>query len=899
MAKGFFTGRSRANTTTEQRADAISRPTLTFTDAQPRADLQALGAITSTLPTNDEGLVTAFRTESERPRTAGGSWKSKSREKPRPELTTAQTFGPTMSSITPQAFSQSAQVANPPSEGFVIGMALGSPSQAGWPLQNHLGQSIAQSPLMHSEDNAEDSQDAMAEQLLRKSSKWKKFGDLFKAKNAVAPGPNTPFYSLQSQYTAHVSPQLEKPLPSQPTDNIPKYVPLIIPDKVERVTGMHDSTGGVSSSRNGWEAMQTSAESSRSGSGLKGQISHGGSPAFLKHDPMTDKPSFLLNDGGPLLNVDIPDVQMERYSVMFGSLLGKSSSNLLERRSKMLDKLKTIADEEEKTKLFNGLEAPDDSHSPSMNLPDDQRLKPRRATSPSFQKSPSFSLFPVTANKAENPAGPFAHERNSPLQRSHTAPAGSVSPRRELFDGPKPQVKIDPVATVESPAQTTSSTTHGQKWSSDSSYLSPSSSRSSLGEEIIFDMKPLQQLNEGDEQQWEMVTQEKPVDIAPLRPKHKKSEPAMSPVWEVTKPKETKAEPLKSPKVKTDDATLAALERPLPKAQDIANFEATKSRIDRIMSPKSVEKPKTTLSEERSEHVLASKIPRKTSQNLKELGAEASLKKSTPVVPTSSANTGRDPGKDDPSGQAANTSPIVYTARKRAASRATPSKEDRHQVPNPTVRDPQVIREARDRALGLPSRPKIHFNDDGTIIKDDFTESRAVRAAKKQAALRLTNPKSGETLPTASPQPSSPPEESVDKRMKTSADLTSMSTAESTKALADFAMMSKGSPSSSSTSSTEKQQHHHHYLQQNTVRVASPAPTTAMTAAQVSIARQISISKRQRGELPQQLLVPIHKTDHLREDEKVVDRQPLMPQIVDVHRGHRPGKSQNIVIESA
>lgn len=51
-------------------------------------------------------------------------------------------------------------------------------------------------------------------------------------------------------------------------------------------------------------------------------------------------------DGGPLLNVDIPDVQMERYSVMFGSLLKsdqpKARTSLLARRQATLDKLKVV-----------------------------------------------------------------------------------------------------------------------------------------------------------------------------------------------------------------------------------------------------------------------------------------------------------------------------------------------------------------------------------------------------------------------------------------------------------------------------------------------------------------------------------------------------------------------------
>ena len=54
------------------------------------------------------------------------------------------------------------------------------------------------------------------------------------------------------------------------------------------------------------------------------------------------------NHGGPMLNVDIPSVEMERYSVMFGSVLQKpttaTSSSLLARRQATLEKLKTVAE---------------------------------------------------------------------------------------------------------------------------------------------------------------------------------------------------------------------------------------------------------------------------------------------------------------------------------------------------------------------------------------------------------------------------------------------------------------------------------------------------------------------------------------------------------------------------
>jgi hypothetical protein len=81
-----------------------------------------------------------------------------------------------------------------------------------------------------------------------------------------------------------------------------------------------------------------------------------------------------------LLTVNIPPVEMERYSVMFRSVLGeKPSSNLLARRSKALHQLHM------------------DDMEPGLH----ELHKPqRRATSPSTNRSSTFTLFPgVPQNK--------------------------------------------------------------------------------------------------------------------------------------------------------------------------------------------------------------------------------------------------------------------------------------------------------------------------------------------------------------------------------------------------------------------------------------------------------------------------------------------------------------------
>ena len=127
-----------------------------------------------------------------------------------------------------------------------------------------------------------------------------------------------------------------------------------------------------------------------------------------------------------LLQVDIPDVEFERYSVMFSSLLQpcpQSSTtrqpsptrqpSLLVRRQASLGELHTTP--------VTSFERPwmHREHSSSS-----------RAASP--HKSPSFSLFPpspiTTGRRPEN-----SSRERSPLHRSATTP-GAISPSKAMFD---------------------------------------------------------------------------------------------------------------------------------------------------------------------------------------------------------------------------------------------------------------------------------------------------------------------------------------------------------------------------------------------------------------------------------------------------------------------------------
>ncbi|KAK1778617.1 hypothetical protein QBC45DRAFT_160772 [Copromyces sp. CBS 386.78] len=126
-------------------------------------------------------------------------------------------------------------------------------------------------------------------------------------------------------------------------------------------------------------------------------------------------PSSLADSSAPsLLDVEIPSIKMERYSVMFSGVLNpqqqrrNSKMTLLERRQATLEKLKSINDRvvvqcEEEVKQL------------------------RRASSPQPTQSPVFSIFPPTLDRQQLDVPP------TPRSRSNSSPAVILSPTVESF----------------------------------------------------------------------------------------------------------------------------------------------------------------------------------------------------------------------------------------------------------------------------------------------------------------------------------------------------------------------------------------------------------------------------------------------------------------------------------
>ncbi|KAK4146862.1 uncharacterized protein C8A04DRAFT_9454 [Dichotomopilus funicola] len=307
---------------------------------------------------------------------------------------------------TPQSSSASGKIP--------IGMALGSPTrdsssyagspQAGWQPQFPSSQGpvgpVAQSASVHVTHSASPLATPAPVTIQRtKTQKRRLFGSLFGSKKHAEP----------ARVVESVASSVATPAPSRSNTvagrKTPKHKPIIIkgmPEPGMSAPAPFLSPGNTSTTTN----TTTSTSSNGTSTGL--------------------------------LNVDIPDIRLERYSVMFSGVLhpgsGNRSSSLLERRQATLERLKTISDRIE-------MEESEGAAATGTGTEEGKAGRPRRATSPHPAGSPSFPQQIVgkdmelsTAATAASLAPP-----SRGLARSNTSPGylPSPSPSRTSFE-PRP-----------------------------------------------------------------------------------------------------------------------------------------------------------------------------------------------------------------------------------------------------------------------------------------------------------------------------------------------------------------------------------------------------------------------------------------------------------------------------
>lgn len=214
----------------------------------------------------------------------------------------------------------------PPTE---IGMALGSPAHP--PTIYHQDPSDTYT-MNGSPDHADGSVDGWVNSppmLKRKPSRWKTLGGLFGGrKNTQA------FYQLQPEVP---------PLP--PTEQYVHFDDNQPSDKSSMYRGRTKSERKSKKNKPDMKRANTAPMNFELADQTRYQNQ---TPEItLEGERLGDSGSTHATYSGGLLDIDIPNIHMERYSIMFSGVLQKSgstttSSSLLARRQATLDKLKTV-----------------------------------------------------------------------------------------------------------------------------------------------------------------------------------------------------------------------------------------------------------------------------------------------------------------------------------------------------------------------------------------------------------------------------------------------------------------------------------------------------------------------------------------------------------------------------
>ncbi|KAE8352470.1 hypothetical protein BDV28DRAFT_125157 [Aspergillus coremiiformis] len=437
MARGLFMGKPRAPRDTD-----VSKPVSKYTGPRPRNDPKALGNGSTPHHTPIHQAHWDFR----RPRTSDGRRHDRKVEQPGHGFD-FRIAVPPAEAIPPPTDSQSG------SEENMIGIALGSPRLVD--AQNTFAR-MQETALEPTQERSK------APQLQRKPSKWRKIGGLFKAKNATASCTSQPFYQVQG----HVS--REAPLLQGSSHSIDYQ-----PREANPVTNMEV-----------WACL-----------GLENKPDQGNQQSAKTAHGSTQDDQSVEPEPGPLLQVDIPSVELERYSVMFSALLNKNEPSLLNRRSKRLEIMS----------------APDIEASP----PPPELLPPQQniAASPSAN-SPRLSLFPATPNGQVSNIPDTQNRRRSPspLPRNQVARAKS---RQEDTSNEEHVVFMLHSEAVGS---------HKHQ-ESESSFVSTTSIGPGDETLLVRRLKPVQTyVDPTGEPKWEMVSKRKPPTDKPK----KKSPPALS-----------------------------------------------------------------------------------------------------------------------------------------------------------------------------------------------------------------------------------------------------------------------------------------------------------------------------------------------------------------------------------
>ena len=335
-----------------RQQEDLPTPPLTGADSEPRNDAQSLKPVAHT---TNPGKRVDTPDQVQRPRTSSrpGDRGKHFHKKGVPITITSDDHTYNFPLPTPKTVLYTAEI----HEDSTIGIALGSPTTpAHWNQNTRATDLVTNQPetaTQISYDNSfTDSSDTCHDMAKPKISRWRSlFGR--KASHNVQ---QTPFYQLQQSPSGqnHVDSYSDvgsqRPCAASRSASRAALSPTATSEKQEsqkRAKAAKKAAADQAKAKPEAENSTTTTESPilREGGPVLPPKDNWDSPANVPKSMVSSNSnnSPCTLNSGPMLDVDIPDIQMERYSVMFGSLLRPDRpSSLFLRRQANPEKLKPL-----------------------------------------------------------------------------------------------------------------------------------------------------------------------------------------------------------------------------------------------------------------------------------------------------------------------------------------------------------------------------------------------------------------------------------------------------------------------------------------------------------------------------------------------------------------------------
>ncbi|KAL8778487.1 MAG: hypothetical protein Q9194_001974 [Teloschistes cf. exilis] len=331
----------------------------------------------------------------------------------------------------------------------MIGVALGSPGHS--PLPSLPPEEASWTCTSPDQTTQASNQSQHRDTSRPKGSRWRTLGGLLSKRydsgqylaaashksdhGLPATAPHDSYYQVQKSHLSTTDPNVKAFTTSQNSNNSPgecigpAHLPVAENREKKNVLRKTSLRRHHFARRKPTEAEVSSMPAAKNISGL-----HQASPRSAAMELRKGQNGIQANPlGGSLLQVEIPNIELDRYSVMFSSLLEPTEQSSVRTRQPSRQRQPSLL-----ARRQVHLQGLDTTERPIIERPwmydelssRNRAASPKRASSPT--RSPSLSLFPPSPPAHGRKSNRNARE-SSPLHRSATTPV-AVSPSKAKFE---------------------------------------------------------------------------------------------------------------------------------------------------------------------------------------------------------------------------------------------------------------------------------------------------------------------------------------------------------------------------------------------------------------------------------------------------------------------------------